>query len=80
MVSGTKGFPPAATTLGVLEPPAPIHSLAASRWDVVIVGAGHNGLTCAAYLARAGRKVLVLEAQARVEAPARCKRSGRERG
>ncbi len=30
-------------------------------YDVVIVGAGHNGLTCAAYLARAGRSVLVLE-------------------
>jgi phytoene dehydrogenase-like protein len=29
--------------------------------DVIIIGAGHNGLTCAAYLARAGRKVLVLE-------------------
>jgi phytoene dehydrogenase-like protein len=31
--------------------------------DVVIVGAGHNGLTCAAYLAKAGKKVLVLEAR-----------------
>ncbi len=29
--------------------------------DVVIVGAGHNGLTCACYLAKAGKKVLVLE-------------------
>ncbi len=29
--------------------------------DVVIIGGGHNGLTAAAYLARAGRKVLVLE-------------------
>jgi phytoene dehydrogenase-like protein len=29
--------------------------------DVVIVGAGHNGLVCAAYLARAGLNVLVLE-------------------
>jgi phytoene dehydrogenase-like protein len=29
--------------------------------DAIIVGGGHNGLTCAAYLARAGRKVLVLE-------------------
>jgi len=29
--------------------------------DIVVVGAGHNGLTAAAYLARAGRSVLVLE-------------------
>jgi len=30
-------------------------------WDVVIVGGGHNGLVCAAYLARAGQRVLVIE-------------------
>lgn len=31
------------------------------RYDTVLVGAGHNGLVCAAYLARAGLSVLVLE-------------------
>ena len=30
-------------------------------YDVAIIGAGHNGLTCAAYLAAAGLKVIVLE-------------------
>ncbi len=32
-----------------------------SEYDAVIIGGGHNGLVCAAYLAKAGRKVLVLE-------------------
>ena len=32
-----------------------------TRHDAVIVGGGHNGLVAAAYLARAGRSVLVLE-------------------
>ena len=43
----------------------------ASRFDCIVVGGGHNGLTCAAYLARAGRSVLVLEAQAGVGGAAR---------
>jgi phytoene dehydrogenase-like protein len=38
------------------DPPA-----AGSRYDAIVVGAGHNGLIAAGYLARAGKRVLVLE-------------------
>jgi phytoene dehydrogenase-like protein len=38
----------------------------ASRYDCIVIGAGHNGLVCAAGLARGGRSVLVVEARPQV--------------
>jgi phytoene dehydrogenase-like protein len=52
--------------LGRVGLPEPMSALAAKDWDAVVVGGGHNGLTAAAYLARAGRSVLVLEARERL--------------
>ncbi len=47
--------------MGRVGLPAPVAELARRDWDAIVVGGGHNGLTAAAYLARAGKRVLVLE-------------------
>ena len=57
---------PTAALLGEVGLAAPLRELTAKTWDVIVVGAGHNGLACAAYLAQAGLQVLVIESRARV--------------
>jgi len=57
---------PTAQVLGEIGLPCPVRELAAKTWDTIVVGAGHNGLACATYLARAGQRVLVLESRKRV--------------
>jgi phytoene dehydrogenase-like protein len=55
-----------ADSLGEVGLPEPVNALASRDWDAIVVGGGHNGLTAAAYLARAGKSVLVLERRERL--------------
>src|SRR5579871_4121634 len=57
---------PTASILGEIGLTVPMRDLSARPWDTIIVGAGHNGLACASYLARAGQRVLVIESRPRV--------------
>jgi phytoene dehydrogenase-like protein len=69
-----------AEQLGEVGLPEPVAALARRDWDAIVVGGGHNGLTAAAYLARAGRSVLVLERRERLGGAATLERPFADEG
>lgn len=54
---------PTVAVLSEIGLPAPVREFASRSRDVIVAGAGHNGLARAAYLARTGKRVLVLESR-----------------
>ena len=61
------------TAAGGWPPSSAVHTNtppSAARHDAVVIGAGHNGLVCAAYLAAAGMRVCTVERRGGVVGPA----------